>query len=350
MSKKNKRILVGLSGGVDSAVTAYLLKEQWYDVVCGFMKNYVAATGPCTTREDAEEAIRVANFLGIELQVFDFQKEYQERIINYIYEGYKQGITPNPDILCNSLVKFDLFLEKALNAGFDMIATGHYARIEKKLNNYHLLRWIDYTKDQSYFLSGLNQYQLSKSLFPLWKLEKSEVRTIAKEIGLPNADRKDSQGLCFIWNIPIKQFLLQKLPTQKWDIISLDGKKLGEHDGAWFFTIGQKRGLWLNFKAYVIRIDVKSNLVIVWDKNDDELSHNSLKAANWHWIGWQQYNLPLEVKTKIRYRQEPQPSQLQNLENNCMQISFIEEQRAIAPGQTVVAYVGDECVGNGVIL
>ncbi|MDD3262722.1 MAG: tRNA 2-thiouridine(34) synthase MnmA [Candidatus Absconditabacteria bacterium] len=342
------RILVGLSGGVDSAVAAYLLKQQGFDVVGGFMKNYVSDSGTCTTYDDSQEAIKVADFLGIELLSFDMQQEYNDRIIQYIYDGYSKGITPNPDVLCNSLIKFDVFLERALALGFDKIAMGHYARIVEDGGQYKLFRGIDYNKDQSYFLAGLNQYQLSKSLFPLGNLTKPEIRKIAQEIGLPNADRPDSQGLCFIGNVPIKQFLEQKLPKKTGNIVLSDGTIVGQHEGSWFYTVGQRHGLGLNFKCYVVKTDVITNTVVVGEKSHEELSHTSLIALDWHWIG-EKYDLPLQVKTKIRYRQEPQPAMLVSFENNKINISFDEQQWAIASGQVVVAYIGDECIGSGII-
>ena len=221
------KILVGLSWGVDSAVAAYLLQQDGHEVVAGFMKNYVSDRGNCTTYNDSVDAIKVAEFLGIEIRSFDLQKEYQERIIDYIYAGYQKGITPNPDVLCNSLIKFDVFLERALEQGFDKIATGHYDRIKEYEKEdwktmFHLLRGVDHHKDQSYFLAGLNQFQLQHSLFPLGKLTKPEVRALAEKIGLPNAYRRDSQGLCFVGNIPIKQFLAQKFPINKGEIRTLE--------------------------------------------------------------------------------------------------------------------------------
>lgn len=342
------RVLVWLSWWVDSAVAAYLLKQQGFDVVGGFMKNYVSEKWICTTYDDAKEAIKVADFLNIELLSFDMQQEYNDRIIKYIYDGYAKWITPNPDVLCNSLIKFDVFLEKALEKWFDKIAMGHYARIIEDIWKYKLFRWADYNKDQSYFLAGLNQYQLSKSLFPLWNFTKPEIRKVAQEIWLPNADRPDSQWLCFIWNIPIKQFLEQKLPKKIGNIVLSDGKIVGQHQGAWFYTVGQRHGLWLNFKCYVIKTDVVTNTVVVWDKSHEELSNNFLIALDWHWIS-QKYELPLKVKTKIRYRQEPQPAKLMFFENNQINISFDKPQWAIASGQVVVAYLWDECIGSGVI-
>lgn len=343
------RILVGLSGGVDSAVAAYLLKQQWHDVVGWFMKNYVSETGNCTTYEDAEEAIKVANFLWIELLAFDLQKEYQERIIDYIFEWYKRGVTPNPDVLCNSLIKFDVFLEKALAQWFDKIAMWHYATIEQTWDMYHLIRGVDYNKDQTYFLAWLNQFQLSKSIFPLWVLKKEEVRTIAREIWLPNAARKDSQGLCFIGNVPIKTFLMQRFPKKIGDIKTLDGKTVGHHDGAYFFTIWQKQGLGLNFKAYVYRIDVENNIVYVWDKDIEELQTKQIVVKDWHRIA-EEYPVWSHFLGKIRYRQNPlSVSKIVNIEDTQITVEFDSPQRAVAPGQVFVLYDGEICVWSGII-
>ena len=363
-----KKILVWLSGGVDSAVAAYLLKEQWYEVVAGFMKNYVDEENPnCSTYKDANEAIKVAKFLWIDILSFDLRQEYEDKIIKYIYDGYQKWITPNPDILCNTLIKFDVFLDKAIKAWFDWIATGHYARIcppsegglkgvynktsptpPYKGGLYMLLRWVDYNKDQTYFLSWLNQYQLSKSLFPIGWMTKPEVRELAKKVWLPNAERPDSQWLCFVWKVPMRTFLKKRLPIKKWDIVLMDWTKVWEHDWAYFFTIWQSRGLDINKKAFVVKIDVQKNLVYVsYDKYEPELVTKHIEVKNWHRIG-QEYKLPLECSTKIRYRQEPNPSTME-IKDWKIFFSYNQDQRWVAKWQSVVAYLWDECLGGGII-
>lgn len=342
------KVLIGMSWGVDSAVAAYLLIQQWHEVTAWFMKNYVSDDGNCTTYNDAEEAIRVANFLWIKIISFDLQQEYNDKIIEYIYQGYKQWITPNPDVLCNSLIKFDVFLQKALTLWFDYIATGHYARIEKQDNRYVLLRGKDYNKDQSYFLSWLNQWQLAKALFPIGSYTKPEIRTIAQHIGLPNAKRKDSQWLCFIGNIPIKKFLAKRLPVKKGNIIDTKWNIVGTHEGAYFFTIGQRHGLQLPFKAYVIDTDVQKNTVTVGEKSDKKLFQKNIVVTGWHRIG-KVYTLPMKITAKIRYRQEPQEATLTQNKQQEIIVKFKEKQRAIAPGQTLTAYQEDECIGSGII-
>ncbi|EKE27978.1 MAG: tRNA-specific 2-thiouridylase MnmA, partial [uncultured bacterium (gcode 4)] len=267
-----KRVLLWLSWWVDSAVGAHLLQKEGYEVVAWFMKNYVSTTEDCPTKEDRDEAIKVAQHLWIkEFIIFDFREEYNAKVVEYIYEWYKSWITPNPDILCNSEIKFKLFLDKAMKLWFDYIATGHYARIEENWElwaenwdkHYSLLKWLDPNKDQSYFLAWLNQYQLSKSLFPIWNLEKPEVRKIAEEIGLPNAKRKDSQWICFVGKVDMHKFLEKKIPTKKWNIVDTSWHILGEHNWAWYFTIWQRK--WINIwgwpALFVVKKDVEKNEV-----------------------------------------------------------------------------------------
>ncbi len=348
---KKKKVLVWMSGGVDSAVSAYLLLQQWYEVVAGFMKNYADESNPnCHTREDRDMAIKVAQHLGIKtFVIFDFREEYDQKIIQYIYDGYLAGLTPNPDVLCNSEIKFKLFLEKAMELGCDFVATGHYAQLEKTGEMVKLLRWVDETKDQSYFLAWLNQYQLNHSLFPIGGMLKSEVRALATEIWLPNADRKDSQWLCFIWKVPMVDFLKKALPVKQGEIVDQTGKKLGYHDGAWFYTIGQRHGIKLHQQYYVVSTDVKKNIVVVDTKEQAELSRNFLFVEQWHWIG-EELAFPLKCEVKIRYRQQPHNALLTSDGDGRIKILCEEEQRAIAPGQVVAAYLGQELIGSGIIV
>lgn len=346
-----KRVLVGLSGWVDSAVSAYLLQKEWYEVVAWFMKNYTSDEENCPTKEDRDEAIKVAEFLKIkEFIIFDFREEYNKKVVEYIYTWYQKWITPNPDILCNSEIKFKLFLDHALKLWFDYIATWHYARINEAKWEYNLLKWVDNSKDQSYFLSWLNQFQLSKSLFPIWNLEKTEVRKIAEEIGLPNAKRKDSQWICFVWKVDMHKFLEKKIPTKKWQILDTSWQVLGEHNWAWFYTIWQRKWIqiWWWPALFVIKKDIDNNVIIVWNEQELELYSDSLTATNWHWIN-KEYALPLDCKVKIRYRQEDQAVRLSDIGNNKIIANFANKQRAITSGQIITAYIGDELIWSGII-
>lgn len=356
-----KRILVGLSGWVDSAVAAYLLLQQGYDVTAGFMINYTTDDESCTTKEDLSEAQRVASFLGIKLHTFDFQTEYHERIVRYIIDSYKNWLTPNPDVLCNSEIKFKLFLEEWIALWFDAVATGHYARIvtsdEWQMTNiYKLLKWVDANKDQSYFLAGLNQEQLSKALFPLGDLTKPQVREIAKEAKLPNADRKDSQGICFIGKVPMKTFLQQYIPVEKGNILNTAWKIIGEHDGARWYTIWQRRWIWFAWgeAMFVIKKDVKANTITLWTEKEADLYSQDIGVSQWHWIG-EEHALPFSWHAKIRYRQADQECIIdwenspQASDKNII-AHFTQEQRAVASGQILVAYNGDEVIWSGIIV
>jgi tRNA-uridine 2-sulfurtransferase len=347
-----KRVLVWLSWWVDSAVSAHLLIKEGYEVVAGFMKNYVSEEENCPTREDRDEAIKVAQHLWIkEFIIFDFREEYNEKVVEYIYEWYKKWITPNPDILCNSEIKFKLFMEKAMKLWFDYIATGHYAQIKKGQDDmYHLLKWIDNNKDQTYFLAWLNQYQLSKALFPIWNLEKPEVRRIAEEIWLPNAKRKDSQWICFVWKVDMHKFLEKKIPTKVWNIKDTTWEILWEHNWAWFYTIWQRKWIKLGWwpALFVIKKDVERNEVMVWTENDLNLYSDRLNTSLLHWVG-KSYKLPLKCKAKVRYRQPDQDVEIIPLPWDRFEAIFTEKQRAIASGQTIALYDWDELIWSWII-
>ncbi len=365
------KILVWLSGWVDSAVSAYLLKQAWHDVSAGFMINYISDDEPnCTTKKDLEVAKEVAEYLKIPFFTFDYIKEYDEKILNYLYEWYKKGITPNPDVWCNSEVKFKLFLEEGLESWFDAIATGHYARVTPptfskgwdKESYYRLFKGIDTGKDQSYFLSTLNQFQLSKALFPIGHLQKSEVREIALKAGLPNAERKDSQWLCFVGKVDFEEFLKKKIPVNVGNIVDTSGKILGRHDGVYFYTIGQRK--WLDIgglpkPVFVIKKDIAKNELIVWTDDDYALYNHELTTSGIHFIGKEQ-EFPHHGKAKIRYRQADQDVVVSKKDtfffNNGSDLSetgyiwqFSSPQRAISSGQVVALYDGDELIASGVI-
>lgn len=352
-----KRILVWLSGWVDSAVAAYLLMQQWFDVTAWFMINYITDDDSCTTKADLAVAKEVAEFLWIKLHTFDFQEEYQDRIVKYIVESYRDWLTPNPDVMCNSEVKFKLFLEEGIALWFDAVATWHYARIEQQWANYNLLKWIDPNKDQSYFLSWLNQEQLSKAIFPLGWMVKPDVRAIAIEANLPNAHRKDSQWICFIGKVPMKQFLQQHIPIQKWDIIDTAWKVVGQHDWVRWYTIGQRK--WIGVAAseplFVLKKDITTNTITVWFENEALLFSHDITIKNRHWV-WKEYTLPFTGHAKIRYRQVDQnmtisvSSEQWIANDSILTAHFTEQQRAVASGQIIVVYDWDVVVGNWVIL
>jgi len=351
-----KRVLVWLSGWVDSAVSAYLLKEQWYEVVAWFMINYREPENPnCTTRIDKIEAKKVADFLWIEFLEFDFVESYSEKVLDYMYEWYKKGITPNPDIMCNKEVKFKIFLEQAQKLWFDYIAMGHYARIKKdENNNYHLLKWVDENKDQSYFLAQLSQEQLSKSLFPIWELKKPEVRQIAEEIWLPNAKRKDSQWICFVGKVKLSDFLEKKIKPKKGLVKDTSWKILWEHKWVYYYTIWQRKGLdiWGQAKPiFVVKKDIEKNEIIVWTSVDLELYSNKLQMNNINFLNSEYKNKQnFQAKAKIRYRQVDQDCELKKIKDDLYEVEFKESQRAIASGQICAIYMGDELILSGVII
>ena len=395
-----KRVVVGLSGGVDSSVAAYLLKQEGYEVIGLFMKNWhdtsVTISNECPWVEDSSDAMSVAETLKIPYQTIDLSKDYKERIVDYMFVEYQKGRTPNPDILCNREIKFDIFLKAAIQLNADYVATGHYCRKEIIKQDgkdiFKLKAGFDKNKDQSYFLCQLNQEQLSKALFPIGHLKKSEVRKIASEAGLSTAEKKDSQGLCFIGKVKLPEFLQQQLKPKKGDIIEIDpehplfkankefnkdntslealqslsqdyiyapelGEKVGEHNGAHYFTIGQRKGINVGGKVeplFVIDTDTKTNTIYVGQgTNHKGLFRPALKVTKTdiHWIRDDlRLNIgeTLHVKSRIRYRQPLEQATIHQKED-AMYIIFEHDQRGIAPGQFVAWYLDDELLGSGII-
>ncbi|TPV32908.1 tRNA 2-thiouridine(34) synthase MnmA [Paucihalobacter ruber] len=392
------RVIVGLSGGVDSSVAAYLLKEQGHEVIGLFMKNWhddsVTISNECPWLEDSNDAMLVAEKLGIPFQTVDLSEQYKERIVDYMFEEYKNGRTPNPDVLCNREIKFDVFLEIALSLGADFVATGHYCRKDSIQKNdqtiYRLLAGIDTNKDQSYFLCQLSQEQLSKALFPVGELTKPEVRTIAAQQDLITAEKKDSQGLCFIGKVRLPEFLQQQLQPKEGVIVEIpynssvynmeepefnstkdrlhwlsrktsyqpqDGKLVGKHQGAHYFTKGQRKGLAVGgtpLPLFVIETDVETNTIYTGQGSDHPgLLRSALfvKSKDVHWIREDlalNIDGELKVKARIRYRQPLQDATLYSTESG-LYVVFNQPQSAITEGQFVAWYHNDELLGSGVI-
>ena len=392
-----KKVIVGLSGGVDSSVSALLLKEQGYDVVGLFMKNWhdesVTISEDCPWLDDSNDAMLIAQKIGIPFQTVDLSKQYYSRIINYMFNEYERGRTPNPDILCNREIKFDIFLEIAINLGADYIATGHYCQIEKIYNDdkeiYRLLAGRDKNKDQSYFLCQLNQEQLSKSIFPIGHMKKSDVRDLAKRNNLVTADKKDSQGLCFVGKVKLPDFLKQRLIPKKGYVIKIndelkfpeidisdkisehelailsdpfsfssdDGEVIGEHNGAYYFTVGQRKGLNIGgFKdpLFVIETDVSKNLVYVGMGESHPALFRKALFVNSNDIHWVREDLEiyenesLKVQFRIRYRQPLQSGTIYNFKKG-LYILFENPISSVTSGQFVSWYIKDELIGSGVI-
>lgn len=349
-----KKVLVWLSWWVDSAVSAYLLKQEWYDVTAWFMINYIAPEWEyCPTRDDIESAKEVAKFLDIPFFTFDYRDEYSEKVLNYMYEWYKKWITPNPDIMCNKEVKFKVFLDEALEHWFDYIAMWHYARIEKDQNwFYHLLKWVDPNKDQSYFLAGLNQEQLSKAIFPIWNMEKSKVREIAEEVWLPNAKRKDSQWICFVWKVDMVKFLEKKINPKPWKVFDTDWNYVWEHKWVFYYTIWQRKGLdiWGQKEPiFIVKKDIEKNELIVWTAFDLDLYWNELYMKDISFL-WDESKIefPYKAKAKIRYRQADQECTIYK-DDKWYKVEFVEPQRAIAWWQICAIYDNDDLVISWII-
>ncbi|MBI2054604.1 MAG: tRNA 2-thiouridine(34) synthase MnmA [Candidatus Sungbacteria bacterium] len=385
---KKKKVIVGMSGGVDSSVAAALLKHAGYDVVGVFMKNWADPKYPCPWEDDRRDAMRVAAILDIPFQTWDFSREYRAAVVSYMIREYAAGRTPNPDVMCNREIKFGIFLNKALSLGADFVATGHYVRLlpefsisnsqfsnsEKNLGNYEIENSLkiknyklkiakDLNKDQSYFLWTLTQDQLKHVLFPIGDYTKPEVRKMAAELGLPTAEKPDSQGVCFVGEIDVVEFLKDHIPTEKGKVLTTAGKIVGEHDGVSFYTIGQRHGMGVGggIPFYVAEKDIRTNtLVVAQGPNDNKLFARELVAIDVNWISGVP-SFPLKCEARIRYRQPLQRCSVRRQATSDKRQSkgtyhishvtchFEEDQRAVTPGQSVVFYKNGVMLGGGII-
>ncbi len=347
-------VVVGMSGGVDSSVAAYLLKQQGFDVVGVFMKNWEEddEDGVCTATADYADVRSVCETIGIPYYTVNFAAEYRERVFSYFLDEYRKGRTPNPDVLCNCEIKFKAFLDFALKTGAGLLATGHYCRLSE---DKQLLRGADSGKDQSYFLAGLKREQLERVVFPIGDLRKTEVREIAKQNGFTNALKKDSTGVCFIGERNFKKFLMQYLPAQRGDMVDEHGRKIGTHDGLMYYTLGQRRGLGIGGRNdgtgdswFVIGKDLDRNLLIVQQGEHEELYSTSLDAHRVNWIGGTAPESSFVCTAKFRYRQPDQGIRV-TVSGEGAHVDFDRPQRAGTPGQWVVLYRGETCLGGGPI-
>ena len=354
-SNKDIRVVVGMSGGVDSSVAALLLKEQGYDVVGIFMKNWddTDEFGVCTATEDFDDVVRVCNQLDIPYYSVNFEKQYWDKVFTYFLDEYKAGRTPNPDVMCNKEIKFKAFLDHAVSLGADYLATGHYAQIRNTDGKIEMLRGADDNKDQTYFLNQLSQDVLEKVMFPLGHLPKPEVRKIAKEHGLVTAEKKDSTGICFIGERNFKEFLSEYLPAQPGDMKTMDGEVKGKHDGLMYYTLGQRQGLGIGGAGdpwFVVGKNLKENVLYVEQGYSNELLYSdALLATDVNWINPETMDKEFTCTAKFRYRQTDSPVTVTIQENGELHVAFEEPERAITPGQAVVFYDGEVCLGGGTI-
>ena len=357
ISGKGKTVVVGMSGGVDSSVAALLLKRQGYNVIGLYMSNWEEKDegGHCTGEQDFEDVRRVCNGLDIPYYTVNFAKEYMDRVFSYFLDEYRNGRTPNPDVLCNREIKFGPFLKYALSLGADYIATGHYCGIEHEGGVHRLKKAKDQNKDQTYFLNQLSQSQLEKVLFPLADLDKNDVREIARQNNIYTAAKKDSTGICFIGERNFRAFLKNYLPCQPGDILTLDGKKVGRHIGLMYYTLGQRRGLNIggtkdgSGRWFVAEKDLKNNVLYVSHGDEEPLMSKSLVADKFTWIPSEPNAKEFACKAKFRYRQPEQGVRVKILGGGKVEMVFDEKQRAVTPGQFAVLYDGDYCIGGGVI-
>jgi tRNA-specific 2-thiouridylase len=361
-----RRVVVGMSGGVDSSVAAWVLKQQGYDVIGLFMKNWEDDDDSeyCSTRQDWLDAASVADRIGVDIEAVNFASEYKDRVFAEFLKEYSAGRTPNPDVLCNAEIKFKAFLDHAVSLGAECIATGHYAQVRQDATSglVQLLKAVDETKDQSYFLHRLNQAQLSKALFPLGQWRKTHVREIARSLNLSNAAKKDSTGICFIGERPFREFLNRYLPSDPGQILTDTGVHVGQHGGLAFYTLGQRKGLGIGGVRgyqhadgtgatwYVARKDLVNNILyVVAEHNHPWLLSQQLFAAQPSWVSGQAPTYEQKLGAKVRYRQDDVTAQLQQADPECVSVLFNQNQWAVTPGQSVVLYDGEVCLGGGII-
>ncbi len=376
-----KLVYLGMSGGVDSSVAAALLKKQGYNVVGVYMKNWHSTDpkfeGVCPWEQDLRDARAVAARLDIPLEVWNFEKEYHDRVVTYFFNEYRRGRTPNPDVMCNSQIKFNEFYKEAMKRGADFIATGHYARVvegrkykvegesrnrqsspitthQPQATGHRLLAGSDSNKDQSYFLWDIDKEVLSKTLFPIGGYKKSEVRAMAKKFNLPVSEKKDSQGICFIGTINVREYLKTELPVKKGDVVTITGEKVGEHEGVWFYTEGQRKGTGSSgggIPYYVVEKDIKHNKLIVAPRASKKLFARGLIANNLNWLvekSLTHLSPTNKISARIRYRHPAVPATIK-IARDVAHITFSTPQRAVTPGQSVVFYVNDHLIGGGII-
>jgi len=354
---KNKRVVLGMSGGVDSSVAALLLQQQGYEVIGIFMKNWddTDEFGNCTAEEDAEDVRKVCAQIGIPCYTVNFEKQYFDKVFTYFLNEYKLGRTPNPDVMCNREIKFGELLQKALDLGADYLATGHYAQTVQVDGETRLLRGVDSNKDQTYFLNALSPEQLSKAMFPIGHLPKTQVREIALQAGLATAKKKDSTGVCFIGERNFKQFLSQYLPAQRGEMRTIAGELKGYHDGLMYYTLGQRQGLGIGGSGngepwFVADKDLKQNILyVVQGDSDDWLYSTALYAKDVNWISTKKPVGAYNCTAKFRYRQPDQQVEVTLHEDGSADVIFAKPQKAVTPGQSVVFYDNEVCLGGGII-
>ncbi len=356
MAQKKEKVLVALSGGVDSSVAAFLLLRTGYQVSAAFMVNYEDKAG--CWRRDYRDAVRVAAKLGIAIVKFDFKEQYKRFVLDYMYNQYEKGNTPNPDVLCNKFIKFGVWLEKARELGFNKLSTGHYAinNFDKNSNSWQLQIGKDKEKDQTYFLHQLSQQQLARSLFPIGQYNKKQVRQIAAENNLPTAEKKESMGICFVGKVSMKKFLLKRILPKPGKIVSTDGKKLGEHIGLPFYTIGQRHFGVSGLDAdsddkplYVVEKRKRSNELVVGHADDPKLFKKKIEVGKVNWISGQEPEFPVKCEVRLRHGQSLQKCEIRKNKEKIL-VEFDKTQKAIAPGQFAVFYLERQCVGGGTIL